>query len=117
MKEVEGSGPSQGQLRSTVSCYCISSTPPQQHHQCLFKRAGYITAGLDASAAIYQKDSVLNSEGKPVLVGGDTDGASVNVGIHNGMKTRMQEVLPWLFWAWRFSHRLELAWKSYLSQM
>ena len=45
---------------------------------------------------IFQKDSVLNSD-KPVLVCGGTDGASVNVGIHNGMKARMQETLPWLY--------------------
>ena len=28
------------------------------------------------------KDSVLNTEDKPVHIGGGTDGASVNVGIH-----------------------------------
>ncbi len=51
----------------------------------------------------------MSGEGKPALVGGGTDGASVNVGIHNGMKACMQETLPWLHWAWCFSHRLELA--------
>ena len=56
----------------------------------------------------------MNSD-KPVLVGGGTDGASVNVGIHNGMKARMQETLPWLYWAWSFSHRLELACKDAFS--
>ena len=37
---------------------------------------------------IQQKESVLNTECRPVLVGGGTDGASVNVGIHSGMKSR-----------------------------
>ena len=32
----------------------------------------------------------------PLLVGGGTDGASVNVGIHNGMKQKMQSTIPWL---------------------
>lgn len=61
---------------------------------------------------ICQKDSVLNTEGMPVLIGGGTDGASVNVGIHHGMKAQMQETLPWLYWAWCFCHRLELACKD-----
>ena len=43
-------------------------------------------------------DNVLQGD-KPVLIGGGTDGASVNVGIHSGMKTKMQEVIPWLSWA------------------
>ena len=29
-----------------------------------------------------------------------------------GMKIQMQDVLPWLFWAWCFSHRLKLACKN-----
>lgn len=67
--------------------------------------------GIDIS----QKDSVLSSTGKPVIVGGGTDGASVNVGIHNGMKAKMQATLPWLHWVWCFSHRLELACKDAFS--
>ena len=43
------------------------------------------------------------------MVGGGTDGASVNIGCHNGVK---QSMFPWLFWAWCFSHRLELACKD-----
>ena len=56
-------------------------------------------------------DNVLQGD-KPVLIGGGTDGASVNVGVHSGMITKMQEVIPWLSWAWCFSHRLELACKD-----
>ena len=58
------------------------------------------------------KEAHLSNESSPVLVGGGTDGASVNVGVHTGMKAQMQEVLPWLFWSWCFSHRLELACKD-----
>ena len=38
-------------------------------------------------------DNILQGD-KPVLIGGGTDGAFVNVGIHSGMKTKMQEVIP-----------------------
>ena len=55
------------------------------------------------------KDSVLKVEDMPVLVRGGTDGVSVNVGVHNGMKAQLQATLPWLFWTWCFSQRLELA--------
>ena len=48
----------------------------------------------------------------PVLVGGSTDGTSVNIGVHNGMKGQMQSALPWLHWAWCYSHHLELACKD-----
>ena len=55
---------------------------------------------------------IIFSDGKPVLVGGGTDGASVNIGCHNGVKEKLQSMFPWLFWAWCFSHRLELACKD-----
>ena len=45
---------------------------------------------------ILDKDSVLGVEGRLVLVGGGTDGASVNVGDHTGLKAQMQQTLPWL---------------------
>lgn len=64
---------------------------------------------------ILDKDSVLRVEDRPVLVGGGTDGASVNVGEHNGLKAQMQQALPWLFWSWCYAHRLELACKSAFS--
>ena len=40
--------------------------------------------------AVHQKKRVLNTEFRPFLVGDGTDGASVNVGIHHGMKAQMQ---------------------------
>ena len=38
----------------------------------------------------------LEIKGKPIMIGGGTDGASVNIGDQNGMKGKMQEALPWL---------------------
>lgn len=64
---------------------------------------------------LHQKDTVVKVRGRPALVGGGTDGASVNIGLHNGMKAQMQSKFPWLFWAWCFSHRLELACKDALT--
>ena len=62
---------------------------------------------------IRDREQVLGRTG-PVLVGGGTDGASVNIGVHNGMKGQLQSALPWLHWAWCYSHRLELACKDAL---
>ena len=64
---------------------------------------------------VLSKHSVLGAEGKPVLIGEETDGASVNIGQHNGMKAIRQRELPWLFWAWYHVHRLKLACKNALS--
>ena len=44
-----------------------------------------------------------------------TDGAAVNVSEQNGMKGKLQHVMPWLFWAWCYVHRLELACKDALT--
>ena len=49
---------------------------------------------------VLDKDSVLGVEGRPVFVGGGTDGASVNVGDHTGLKAQLQQALPWLYWSW-----------------
>lgn len=59
---------------------------------------------------VLSKASVLRS--KPILIGGGTDGASVNIAEQNGMKGKMQRELPWLFWGWCYAHRLELACKD-----
>ena len=64
---------------------------------------------------VLDQGSVLGVKGKPVLVGGGTDGASVNVAEQNGMRGMMQDAHPWLLWSWCFAHRLELACKSALS--
>lgn len=46
------------------------------------------------------------------MVGGGTDGASVN-----GMRGKMQGtyMYPWIVWAWCYAHRLELACKNDLT--
>ena len=64
---------------------------------------------------ILDQGSLLRAEGKPVLVGGGTDGASVNVAQQNGMRGMMQRAHPWLVWAWCYAHRLELASKNALT--
>ncbi len=59
------------------------------------------------------KSSVLST--RPVLVGGGSDGASVNIAHHKSIRERFQKSLPWMFWSWCFSHRLELASKNGLT--
>ena len=61
---------------------------------------------------VLNQDSVLGAEGKPVLVGVGTDGATVNIAGQNGLRGQMQRALPWLFWSWCYAHRLELACKD-----
>ena len=61
---------------------------------------------------IHSQTSVLDVADMPVLIGAGTDGASVNVGAHSGMKAKLQADIPWLFWSWCFAHRLELACKE-----
>lgn len=64
---------------------------------------------------VFDKDSVLGVEDRPVLVGRGMDRASVNVGDHTGLKAQMQQALPWLYWSWCYAHRLELAHKNAFS--
>ena len=59
------------------------------------------------------RGSILSA--KPTLVGGWTDGASVNIGQHKSIKERFQKSLPWMFWSWCYAHRLELASKNGLT--
>ncbi len=56
-------------------------------------------------------ESVLGVSGMPVLVGGGSDGAAVNVA-DGGLKGMMRRTLPWLHWSWCYAHRLELACKN-----
>lgn len=58
------------------------------------------------------RENVLDVHELPVLVGGSTDGASVNISDQNGMRGKLQAALPWLYWAWCYAHRLELACKG-----
>ena len=61
------------------------------------------------------RSCVLGVQGKPILIGGGTDGASVNIAKHSGMKGKLQKELPWLYWTWCYAHRLELACKDAFS--
>jgi hypothetical protein len=60
---------------------------------------------------------ILEVKDKPILVGGMTDGAAVNIAQRNGMRGKLQDKLPWLFWGWCYAHRLELACKDALSSL
>lgn len=64
---------------------------------------------------VLDQDSVVGVSTKPVLIGIGTDGATVNVGAHTGLRGQMQRALPWLFWSWCYAHRLELAYKDAFS--
>ena len=64
---------------------------------------------------VLDKQSVLGVTNKPLLIGGGTDGASVNISEQNGMMGKMKKELPWIYWAWCYAHRLELASKDVLS--
>ena len=61
---------------------------------------------------LLDETSILRVKGKPVLVGGGTDGASVNIAPINDMRAQLQGALPWLFWSWCYAHQLELACKD-----
>ena len=64
---------------------------------------------------LLERESVLSAHELPVLVGCGTDGAAVNVSDQNGMRGKLQAALPWLYWAWCYAHRLELACKDAFS--
>ena len=51
---------------------------------------------------------------KPILVGGSSDGASVNVSQHNSLRAQLLESVPWIFWSWCYAHCLELSSKDSL---
>ena len=44
------------------------------------------------------KADILGVEGKLIVLGGERNGATVNVAKQKGMKCRMKTALPWLFW-------------------
>ena len=61
---------------------------------------------------LLERESVLSVSELPIFVGCGTDGATVNVSDQNGMRGKLQAALPWLYWAWCYAHRLELACKD-----
>ena len=64
---------------------------------------------------VFNKNYALETADKPILIGGETDGASINIRQQNGMKAKLEKHLPCLFWAWCYDHCLELACKDALS--
>ena len=101
------------EMRSCVR-YLSLEVPSKANADGLIKCVGNAlrTLGVDN---ILDGPSVLGVQGKPILIGGGTDGASVNVAEHNGMKGKLQKELPWLYWTWCYAHRLELACKDAFS--
>ena len=66
-------------------------------------------------ADVFDLGSLLGAKGKPVLAGGGTHGASVNVAQQNGMRGIMQSAHPWLVWVWCYTHCAKLACKNALT--
>ena len=67
--------------------------------------------------SLLDRDSVLGVNGMPVLIEAFLM-VPLYAAEYNGVREQMQRVLPWLFWSWCFSHRLELACKdSFMSAM
>ena len=64
---------------------------------------------------ILHRLSVLGVKGKPILIGGGPDGASVSIAEHSGMKGKLEKQLPWLYWTWYCAHHLELVCKGAFS--
>ena len=50
----------------------------------------------------YAHSKVL--ETKPLVVGGGTNGASVNLTQHTSIKSKFQNYLPWIYWSWYCMH-------------
>jgi len=53
------------------------------------------------------QSSILAS--MPILVGRGTDGTSVNIAQHSSIKANLCRTIPWIYWSWCITHRLELA--------
>ena len=102
------------EVRSHARFFALSSPESADAHglvKCLSQALSPVICGDD----VLEQENVLGNDTKPALVGGGTDGASVNVGEQNGMRGMMLRASPWLMWSWCFAHRLELACKSALS--
>ena len=84
-------------LPRTCARYLSVVTPNKADSDGLIDRLkeALVTLKIDD---VLDRDDVLS--GKPVWIGGVTDGTSVNVGQHNSMRAKLQDALQWLFWAW-----------------
>ena len=97
-----------GEVKSSARYFSVEE--PKKAH------AEGLIASLQKALRPLGFDNELNKssviEGKTILISGGTDGASVKISGHNGIKGIMKRELPWLFWAWCYAHRLELACKK-----
>ena len=101
------------EMRTTARYYC-EMEPKKTDADGLMDCLAIALKGMGIDD-LFDSEMVLGVNGFPVLVGCGTDGASVNVAQQNGMKGRLQTALPWLHWAWCYTHRLELACHDALS--
>ena len=61
--------------------------------------ASLSTALTRLGITVKNKTSVFKTEDRSALIGGGSDEASVNIGIHKGLKAHLQSMYPWLFWS------------------
>ena len=101
------------EIRSCTRFFLVQA-PSRADAAGLIERLGGALKKLGIDDILHQA-KVLGVERKPILVGGGTDGASVNTSEQNGMRGTMQRALPWLFWAWCYAHHLELVCHDSLS--
>ena len=101
------------EMKSHARFFCVAPVQTADANG-LVKCLSQCLSPLGVTDILDQKQ-VLQVEGKPVLIGGGTDGANVNIGELNGMTGVIQNANPWLMWSWCFAHRLELACKNALT--
>ena len=111
-----------------IILYCLKDDSAEEIRSCLRYFSVHVPKRADSKGLIeslnnalkmLEIDDVLDKtnvlDEQAILVGGGTDGASVNIAEQNGMKGTMQRALQWLFWSWCHAHCLELACKDALS--
>ena len=102
------------EIVGTVTRFFAVEVPTKADSDGLIKCTGNALKCLGVGDILNKAQHLQATKG-PILIGVGTDGASVNIGEQNGMKGKLQEALPWLFWSWCYAHRLELACKDALS--
>ena len=98
----------------SCSRYFSVQVPEKADADGLVKCLGTALCELGIENILDQASVLGTDDSRPILVGGGTDGASVNIAEQNGMKGQKQRQIPWLFWAWCYAHRLELACRNAL---
>ena len=102
------------EMRSYTRYFSVA-TPKKADSSGLIACLSQCLSPLGIADVLDQENLLRAADQKPVIVGGGTDGASVNVGEQNGMRGLMQRASPWLMWSWCYAHRLELACKNALA--